>query len=123
LQGRDGLFGRRLLGDADDGVQDEDGQDNSRVDESGPSLLFLKKSEYERDSGAAQKNDNELIFELFEDKLPHRSRRLFGDGCCSWISKIFLLSPILRNLPFLPCFALKSSTWLFDNPEASVAPK
>jgi hypothetical protein len=52
LQGRNGLLGRRFLADANDGVQDQDGEDNGRVDEGGPSLLFFEKGEDERDSSA-----------------------------------------------------------------------
>ena len=52
LQGRNGLLGRRFLADTNDGVQDQDGEDNGRVDEGGPSLLFFEKGEDERDSSA-----------------------------------------------------------------------
>ena len=52
LQGRNGLLGRRFLADTNDGVQDQDGEDNGRVDEGGPSLLFFEKGENERDGSA-----------------------------------------------------------------------
>lgn len=79
LEGGDGFLGAALLRDTDDGVEDENGEDNSRVNKGTPTALVFQESENKGDSGGAEKNQYQLVLELLKNKLPQRSGRLLGD--------------------------------------------
>lgn len=80
LQSGNCLLGTAFLGHSNNGVENKDCQDDSGVDEGTPATLLLEKREYERDGGRAQEDENQLVLELFQDKLPDRCRRFLGDG-------------------------------------------
>jgi hypothetical protein len=53
---------------------------NYGIDECAPTFFVIKESESEGNSGGTEEDDDKLIFELFEDKLPEGSRGLFRDS-------------------------------------------
>lgn len=53
---------------------------DSGINKGAPAALILEKGEDERDSGGTKKDDDKLIFELFENQLPERGWGVFGDG-------------------------------------------
>lgn len=53
---------------------------HSRVDKGSPVIAFFKQSEHEGHGGRAQKNENQLVLELFQNQLPHGSRGVLGQG-------------------------------------------
>jgi hypothetical protein len=79
LQRSDGLLGAALLRDSDDGIEDQDGEDDGGVDEGAPSALVLEEGQDKRDGGGAEKNEDELVFELFEYEFPEGRRGLVRD--------------------------------------------
>lgn len=81
LERSNGLLSATLLRDSHDRVENQDSQDDGRVDESAPSPLLFEQSENKRNSSRAEKNNDELIFELFKDEFPYRCRGFFGDSC------------------------------------------
>jgi hypothetical protein len=48
-----------------DGVQNEDGEDDSGIDESCPPLAFFEEGQDEGDAGGGEEDDDKLILELF----------------------------------------------------------
>lgn len=54
---------------------------NSGVDKCAPATLFLEKGQDEGNGGGTKEDQDELIFELLENKLPNGSRRLLRDSC------------------------------------------
>ena len=75
-----GLFCVALLDNADRRVCDEDEQDHRRFHEGAKGrggFGFLEQGQDEGDDRRAEKNENELVFELFEDKFPEWGSRFF----------------------------------------------
>jgi hypothetical protein len=48
-----------------DGVQNKDGENDSRINESGPTLAFLEECQNERNAGRGEQDDDKLVLELF----------------------------------------------------------
>ena len=106
MERRDGLLGAALLRDADDGVENQDGEDDGRVDKGTPAALLLEEGEDEGDGSGSEEYDDQLVLELLEDELPDRGRRLFGDGCCLRCGESgSQLGGRGRGKPFFPCLA------------------
>lgn len=54
---------------------------HSRVDKSAPATFIFEEGKHEGDGGRPEQDDNQLVLELLEDKLPQRGGGLFGDSC------------------------------------------
>jgi hypothetical protein len=53
------------LAHAHNGVQNKDGEDDSGIDKSGPTLAFFEEGQDEGDAGGGEENNDELVLELF----------------------------------------------------------
>lgn len=49
---------------------------NNRVNECAPATFVLEQGEDKRDGGGTKEDQDELVFELFKNKLPQGCRRL-----------------------------------------------
>ena len=58
LKGGNGLLGARFLRHAHDGVENEDGEDDGRVDKSSPIVAALEQGKHEAHGGATQQDDD-----------------------------------------------------------------
>lgn len=72
---------------------------NSGVNECAPATLVLEQSKDEGDSSGTEENQDKLVFELLENKLPYGSRRLFGNCCTE------------KRLAFKPCAGAGTGTF------------
>ena len=54
---------------------------HNRVDKRGPIIAFLKQGQNKGHNGGTQQDQDQLVFELFQDQLPERRGGFFGEGC------------------------------------------
>ena len=98
LERGDCLLGRRFLRHANDGVEDQDGENlgvwseaavktgarqrtyNNGINEDSPVVAVLEESKHKGYSGRAKEDEDKLVLELFQDEFPQRGRRLLRNS-------------------------------------------